>query len=112
MPRLQEKLIAENKAGEMEAELAQLREKVATAEQTASMDQKMYIRAYEERMAVLDKVCVCIDDDGGYGISHVLPWAFKARAGVDVWWLTLVHGCDGPLPLPPFFLRPKSVLCY
>ncbi|CBJ28848.1 kinesin family-like protein [Ectocarpus siliculosus] len=51
----QEKLIAENKAGEMEAELGRLREAVATAEQTAAKDQGMLIRAAEERMAVLDQ---------------------------------------------------------
>ncbi|CAM9372571.1 unnamed protein product [Scytosiphon promiscuus] len=51
----QEKLIAENKAGDMEAELDRLREEVATAEQTAAKDQGMLIRAAEERMAVLDK---------------------------------------------------------
>ena len=45
-----------NKAGDMEAELARLREEVATAEQTAAKDQGMLIRAAEERMSVLDKV--------------------------------------------------------
>lgn len=43
----------------MEAELAQLREEVATAGQTAAKEQGMLIRAAEERMAVLDKVCMC-----------------------------------------------------
>lgn len=52
----QEKLIAEDKAGDMEAELERLRKEVATAEQTAAKDQGMLIRAAEERMAVLDKV--------------------------------------------------------
>eukprot|EP00903_Cladosiphon_okamuranus_P012223 g11463.t1 len=51
----QEKLIAENKAGDMETELERLRMEVATAEQTAAKDQGMLIRAAEERMAVLDK---------------------------------------------------------
>lgn len=53
----QEKLIAEHKATDMEAELGRLREEVATAEQTAAKDQGMLIRAAEERMAALDKVC-------------------------------------------------------
>lgn len=52
----QEKLIAENKAGDMEGELDRLRKEVATAEQTAARDQGMLIRAAEERMAALDKV--------------------------------------------------------
>lgn len=55
-PPLQEKLIAEDKARDMEAELDRLRKEVATAEQTAAKDQGMLIRAAEERMAVLDKV--------------------------------------------------------
>lgn len=56
-PAFQEKLIAEHKARDMEAELDRLREEVATAEQTAAKDQGMLIRAAEERMSVLDKVC-------------------------------------------------------
>eukprot|EP00752_Nemacystus_decipiens_P014181 g12611.t1 len=50
-----EKLIAENKAGDMEAELDRLRKEVAEAQQTAAKDQGMLIRAAEESMAVLDK---------------------------------------------------------
>lgn len=40
----------------MEVELDRLREKVATAGQTAAKDQGMILRAAEERMAVVDKV--------------------------------------------------------
>ena len=52
----QEKLLAENKADEMGAELDHLREEVAGAEQTAARDQSMIIRASEERMTVLEQV--------------------------------------------------------
>ena len=52
----QDKLLAENRAIEMEGDLDRLREEVAGAEQTAARDQSMIIRASEERMAVLEQV--------------------------------------------------------
>lgn len=41
----------------MESELKRLRKEVADAEKTAANDQDMLIRAAEERMFALDKVC-------------------------------------------------------
>lgn len=52
----QEKLLAENKASEMEAELELLRETVASAEKRACEEQSTFIRASEERMAGLEQV--------------------------------------------------------
>lgn len=67
----QEKLLAENKADEMEAELDRLRGEVAGAEQRAARDQSMIIRASEERMTVFEEVqwLLACGSGGGGGLE-------------------------------------------
>lgn len=53
---MEEKLAAEAQAGGMKAELGELRESLASAEQRAAQEQSMVIQAAQERIARIEEV--------------------------------------------------------
>lgn len=59
------KLLAENTASEMKAELEELRVSVASAEQRAAEEQSIFVRASEEKMSGLRQVIVWVGTGGG-----------------------------------------------